>query len=311
MKKNFGDKSIAIHYIQQLLHDNYNDNVLINGEYYPTVDMNYGLAHFIAKYLDIMYPLLDESAKRDYEVIESNPDTCPDARSISKPISIMNYFLCSNYGDRLMYNPNYYNDSTLDENKIPSRIYDNIYNRWMRASNLKDSKTGTIEFKPKYPRYFINEDPPLFVKAVKEKDSTDETDDGEDNVTWKYYFNQNIIFPLETWQGKKEVCEIDNLVASYLLGRTIGPNSSMEDIYYAQKLLIRDRDIQNFEKGVWCPEGQKGTQYDMTQTVIQYQQSLVSTLNTNNVFVTGYFDIFTEACVLKEVGAKNHGILGI
>jgi hypothetical protein len=294
--------------MQQLLHDNYNDTVLINGEYYPTVDMNYGFAHFIAKYLDTMYPLLDENAKRNYEEIESHPETFPGARSISKPISIMNYFLCSNYGDRLMYNPNYYNDSTLDENKIPSRIYDAIYNRWMRASNIKNSKTGVIEFKPKYPEYFINEDPPLFVKAVKEKDDTT----GEEKEEWKYYFNQNIIFPLETWQGKKEVCEIDDLVASYLLGRTIGPNSSMEDIYYVQKLLIRDRDIKKFEKGVWCPpEANENKIYDMTQTVISYQQSLVSTLNTNNVFVTGYFDIFTEACALKEVGAKNHGILGL
>ena len=77
-------------------------------------------------------------------------------------------------------------------------------------------------------------------------------------------------------------------------------------------MVIRVMDIQNFEKGIWCPIGYEGSPlYDMTQTVISYQQSLVSTLNTNNIFVTGYFDIFTEACALKEVGAKNHGILGL
>jgi hypothetical protein len=85
----------------------------------------------------------------------------------------------------------------------------------------------------------------------------------------------------------------------------------MEDIYYVQKLLITGRDIQRFEKGIWCPEGYNGTIYDMTQTVINYQKQIVSTGNQHNVFVTGYFDIFTEAFALKEAGSKSYGILGL
>ena len=70
MNKKFGtykDKNIVIQYIQKLLYETYNANVLINAEYYTVNDNNYGFPHFISKYLDYMYPPLDEATKQAYE----------------------------------------------------------------------------------------------------------------------------------------------------------------------------------------------------------------------------------------------------
>lgn len=312
MNKIFGDKSIAINYIQQILHDSYNDNAIVNDEYYKTFDMNYGLAHFIAKYLDTMYPLLDSKALIEYRNLSSTKDTNP--RPITEPISIMNYFLCSNDGRRLKYDPTYDYTINMDSDrhitsitnivKKSSGLYDQIYNKFMTVSRqpeINETRTDVFDMEPepKYKKYFQYNDPPLFTSWKKIGDKI------------KYEIDNNIIFTLQSWKTKKEICEIDDIVASYLLGMTIGPNSTAEDILYVQKLLVTNRDLTNFEKGVWCPNGYKGTEYDMTQTVINYQRNIASVSNNYNVFVTGYFDIFTEAYTLKEAGSKSHGILGL
>ena len=126
MNARFEDTSIVISYIQQLLSENYNNKVSISGEYYKHFDMNYGLAHHIAKYLNYTYPVLDAQTIQDYKQNDSNV-----ARSITKPISIMNYFLCGNNGTRLNFIP----QPTADEyetNNIPQNtVYKQIYNKYM------------------------------------------------------------------------------------------------------------------------------------------------------------------------------------
>lgn len=288
MKKNFGDKGIIIQYIQQMLYENYNSDVHVDGKYYTTFDMNYGMAHYIAKYLDRTYPMLDETARDEYNHIDDQ------TRSLYKPITLMNYFLSNNKGNILESNlfPVVQNNEIIDYRINPNSLYGKLYNDYMFKN--KESKSR-----------FVNiYDLPLFY-TIQEEDELKPED-----------FNSTI-FHLEQWRTDKEIFEIDDFVGSYLLGRTIGPNSSMEDIYYVQKLLIRGRNIEQFEKGVWCPKTDpngmpcKGTIYDMTQTVIDYQQKIVSQLNKYNVFVTGYFDIFTEAFAIKEFGVRSNGILGL
>jgi hypothetical protein len=52
-------------------------------------------------------------------------------------------------------------------------------------------------------------------------------------------------------------------------------------------------------------------EFDMTQTIIDYQRSVASQSMIPNVFVTGYFDPFTEAHALREYGDDYNGILGL
>lgn len=284
MNKNFGEESIVIRYIQQYLNENYNNRIIVDGTYYTHVDMNYGLAHFIAKYLDYMYPILDPSVEQEYESIDSHAPV----RKRTEPISVMNYFLCSNKGERLQFNPLY---STSPDVQETNKIYDKIYNEYMQvrmdaSGNIKLENDG---------KYLVQNDLPLFVS--KNGDT--------------YSINTDIIFTLEPWDTSKGICELDDYIVSFLLGRTIGPNSSMEDIYRAQQLLIKDRNIQKSEKGIWCAPGNEGTMYDMTRTVSEYQKNILSTQPRSNIVVTGYFDIFTEAFALKEAGEVRNGIFGL
>jgi len=295
MQKQFKDSGLVIHYIQQMLQENFNSDIKINSEYYPYIDMNYGFAHYIAKYLDHTYPLLDKKSISDYSNIQRS-----DVRPLTEPISICNYFLSDNKRHRLMFS-NFYTDeeyATLptsvkkEYEEKPQELYREIYNRYMVLKY--DGSTGM--YKPGYPKYFNHRDLPLF--CFEESNNY-------------YKVDNNIIFTLQEWGYEKEICELDDLVTSYLLGRTITPNSSREDIYYVQQLLIRDRNITREEKGVWCIPGMEGTQYDLTQTIINYQKQRVNPINGGKLFVTGYFDIFTEAYVLKEVGVKSNGIFGL
>lgn len=287
MKSNFGDSSIVIHYIQQLLNETYNDNAIVNGEYYTTYDMNYGFAHFIAKYLDTMYPLIGQQAKKEYA---ENDGTV--VRDITKPISVTNYFLAGNNQTRLQYSQV---DQFITRNNTHYTIYDKdslynkIYNEYMTLARTIDEHGVVVGYKPTYRgKYTVKNDLPIFFDYDKDSDT--------------YTLNENKIFTLTPWDIQKNICEIDNFIASYLLGQTIGPKSSMEDIYYAQKLLIRDREITKQEKGIWCPKGMEGTMYDFTETVQAYQAARVNKQSNVPLFVTGYFDIFTEGIALKEVG---------
>lgn len=293
MRKLFGDSSILIHYIQQMLYENYNSKVNVSGEYYKHFDMNYGFAHFIAKYLDYKYPLLDKESISEYSNYAKTESGTEIIRSLKQPISLMNYFLSDNKSNRLRYNiGNVYTDSQPTNIDL---IYESIYNEYMI---LKEAVPSPI---PRNKNYIVKNDLPLFSFYGY----------NEERDTYEYSVNNNIIFTLEPWGVEKDICEIDNFVASYLVGRTITPQSSMEDIYYVQKLLIRSRNITREEKGVWCIPGYEGTEYDLTTTIINYQSNNFDYLNDRPLFVTGYFDIFTEACALKEIGGDSNGILGL
>lgn len=301
MNKNFEDTGIVIQYIQQLLKERYNSDIYVNSEYYKTFDMNYGFAHYIAKYLQYMYPLLDDQSIQDYNNIKSD-----DIRSLEKPISILNYFLCDNNGNRLSYNPGYtytkIGNYFTNPVKIKNPVYDDIYNSYMivdyRAITNSDGNITDINITSPhwYKEYFIYNDPPLFTFLNED--------------TGNYEINNNIIFKLQPWKKTKNICELDDFVCSYLLGRTIGPESSMEDIYYAQKLIIQN-EIPTQYRGIWCPAGQEETEFDMTLNVITYQKSNISRILNGEIFVTGYFDSFTESCILKDLGDNSYGILGL
>lgn len=295
MNKKFGDKGLVIHFMEQLLYETYNDAVTVSGEYYTHHDMNYGFAHFIAKYLNYKYPLLDKKSKDDYNRHAESHSS--DARDLHEPISIMNYFLCNNSGGKLSFSLQETTNAYIEKNPI----YSQIYNQYMVLYNVGDG--GIIKIQPKedYKRYFNKIDTPLFCTCTYDK-NTD---------SYKYGYNNDIIFSMDTWSIKKDICEIDDFIASYILGRTITPKSSQDDIYYVQKLLIRDRNIEKDERGVWCMRGCEGTKYDLTQTIINYQKLHVDSLGSTPLFVTGYFDIFTEACVRKELGETENGIYGL
>ena len=70
----YKDKNIVIQYIQQIISETYNNKVLVNGEYYTVNDNNYGIPHYIAKYLDYMYPALDPVVAQMYEDAKTNND---------------------------------------------------------------------------------------------------------------------------------------------------------------------------------------------------------------------------------------------
>lgn len=285
MNKNFGSKSIAIQYIQKIISEKYNDKVIVNGEYYTVFDSNYGFAHYVARYLDYTYPVLDPTTKQAYDNAKINNDLT-SVRELYEPISITNYFLCSSNGGKLSYYPE--NDINPEMNKV----YNNIYNYDMCLSEID----GILV--PNNNDIMKRNENDLPILVYKQDDT--------------YYISNNSNYTLKSWVKEKKICEIDDLVASFLLGHVIGPNSSKEDIAYAQRLLIRDRNIEERELGNWkIYDPYNPDMYDMTKTVMRYQSSIASNSSVPNVFVTGYFDIFTESCALRENGVEYNGILGL
>lgn len=109
-----------------------------------------------------------------------------------------------------------------------------------------------------------------------------------------------------TFNSNKNNFDLDTFIISFLLGRTIGPHSSMEDIEYVQKLL-EDSIYVNYEHtyyGIWDDE--------LTYTLYDYQNAVnkryvsggVKETNHhkdyNIIFPTGYFDIITEKYLLQD-----------
>ena len=117
-----------------------------------------------------------------------------------------------------------------------------------------------------------------------------------------YFVNGNT-----DYNRDKSKYDIDDLVLSFLLGRTIGPNSSVDDIAYVQKLFmnIYDTYIPN-SLGIWDDK--------LTDIIFNYQRRInIDDTNTamdstkNNIQLdklrllpTGYFDIYTEKYLLSE-----------
>ena len=66
------------------LKEQYNPNVMVTGDYYTVNYNNYGFAHFIAKYLNTMYPPVGDTYSTDLpDSAFDNPKTITDTISIA------------------------------------------------------------------------------------------------------------------------------------------------------------------------------------------------------------------------------------
>ena len=79
----------------------------------------------------------------------------------------------------------------------------------------------------------------------------------------------------------------------------------MEDIYYVQSLLMGSY-LQERDKGIW--DSDSG---NLTDIIMEYQRRKVNAYTSEPIFVTGYFDIFTEGAILKDRGEQTYGIHGL
>lgn len=283
MDLKFNDSNIALVYLQTMLKENYNNSVIVNGDYYPQNYSNYGFAHFIFKYLNAMYPC----------PITDNYDTSlPDEdfnkmRDTTDCISIANYFACNNTGNKLKTYPLNQDGNMNVNNNDVNILNDTSYTTYI---DIYSTQLNTIK---------KTNDMPIFWEW------------GTINTTSETVYgfvpnNADRIYNMYTWDTKKDMCELDDLVMSYLLGRTIGPNSTLEEVYYVQKLLIGEQNIQPHDKGLWISDSG-----NLTELIIKYQQFNINIHNTHPLFVTGYFDIYTEASLLHEGGEQLYGVYGL
>lgn len=279
MNLKFNDSNIALVYLQTMLKENYNNSILINGDYYSQNYSNYGFAHFIFKYLNTFYPC-PITENYDTSLLDSEFDK---VRKTTDCISIANYFACDNIGNKLLpFDVDGQTGMIIPPIEgTPQAIYEQIYsvyiNEIKKTNDLPIFTTWTAD---------TQYTPPVYV--------------------FKYNNKKDRIYKLYSWTKDKEICELDDLVMSYLLGRTISPNSTLEEIYYVQKLLIGEQNIQPHDKGLWNSDSG-----NLTDLIIKYQQSKINTYTTHPLFVTGYFDIYTEASLLREGGEQSYGIYGL
>lgn len=267
MNLQFNDNNLALVYLQTKLKEEYNNLIIINGDYYKNFNNNYGFAHYVVKYLNLVYPpanpaMYDENLPDETFEVALTPNDC---------ISIANYYQCANNGTKLLL-PEIENgmiNNLYPDTDYAHNTYIDIYSHYI--SSIKRSNDSPI---------FINDD-----YSINKKER---------------------IYNLYSWRTDKGICELDDLVMSYLLGRTIGPNSSREQIHYAQKLIIGESNIQINDAGVW--DSNSG---NMTDLIIQYQRAHINVDTTYPLFVTGYFDIYTEASLLRDRGEQLYGIYGL
>lgn len=266
MNLQFNDNNLALVYLQTKLKEEYNNLIIINGEYYKTFNINYGFAHYIFKYLNMMYPPAIESMYD--ETLDDNVFQSP--LTTTQCMSIANYFVCDNNGNKLTV-PNISSDGYINYvgNNTSFNTYIDMYGRQINIIKRRNDLP-----------IFLNDD-----YTLNKKDR---------------------VYNLYSWRTEKSICEIDNLVMSYLLGRTIGPNSSREDIYYVQQLLIGKEHINVTDKGIWNSDSG-----NLTELLINYQQSQINVDKTHPLFVTGYFDIYTESSLLRNRGEQLYGVYGL
>jgi hypothetical protein len=118
-----------------------------------------------------------------------------------------------------------------------------------------------------------------------------------------YFVNGNI-----DYNNDKSKYDIDDLVLSFLLGRTISPNSSVDEIAYVQNLFMNIYDT-------YVPKSLGTWDNALTNIIFNYQRRInIDDTNTamdntkiNNLQLdklrllpTGYFDIYTEKYLLSE-----------
>ena len=274
MNLQFEDSNLALVYLQTKLKENYNNLILVNSKYYKQFNINYGFAHYIFKYLNLMYPPMDTSLYN-----ENLPNSAFDnTLTTIDCTSIANYFVCSNNNTKLILPEitDGFISTNTEHNRELMKLYPEGFNTYL---DIYSTQISSIMRK---------NDSPIFINA-------------------DYSINPNDrIYYLYKWKTNKQICEIDDLVMSYLLGRVIGPNSTMEEIYYVQKLVIGENYIQLTDKGIW--DSNSG---NLTDLLIEYQRSKVNVNKPHTPIVTGYFDIYTEASLLKDRGEQLYGIYGL
>ena len=59
MNLKFEDSNMALVYVQTKLKESYNSDIIVNGDYYNGFNSNYGFAHYIFKYLNIIVQLVN------------------------------------------------------------------------------------------------------------------------------------------------------------------------------------------------------------------------------------------------------------
>lgn len=312
----YGDNNLVIRHIQQDISENFDNNIIVNGTYYEKFDMNYGMAHYIAKYLDYKYPPCSVCLD-DYNRLKTG--SIDEYRDITQPISLLNYFISDNLGNHLVHS-NIVTESIIDSSPITKLVvsddYEKIYNKYMRANPLENNIYAGFEI---YGSYYNTYDQPL-LSSVETNDLMYPIATSSTSLTYGplYYGDTGIIpfsqvdvsgtrnvFYLQPWDIKKGICELDDFVLSYLLGRTITEYSSPEEIYYVQKLLIHDY-FEEKEKGVW-----KTPAHDLTKIICEFQSNHVNRYKNTPLFVTGYFDIFTESIALLENGGVENNVRGL
>ena len=70
--------------------------------------------------------------------------------------------------------------------------------------------------------------------------------------------------------------------------------------------MINSNTIANKDRGIWNSDSG-----NLTDIIMNYQRLKVDTNSSDPIFVTGYFDIYTEAAILKDRGEKIYGIRGL
>ena len=115
-----------------------------------------------------------------------------------------------------------------------------------------------------------------------------------------------------SFNSSKGDFDLDSFICSFLLGRTITPNSSMEDIKYVQKLL-EDNFYTSYYANVYGEWDDSLTrtlyeyQLKINERYKRYEKSADSDDTEDNddvdykaVLPTGYFDIITEKYLLQD-----------
>ena len=315
MSFNFNDKSMILNYLQIKLKEQYNPNIIINNEYYKNILSKYGFAHYIARYLNVMYPPMDNTYNISYE-----QDTVfAETKQPTDCISVMNYFLCDNKGNKLQ-NDYIFDPTSTSESSIYKQIYGNdvcalfdVFDPplFMTYEDLLTIPNTNIPYiNSKYRTNLLNKINYWNLKDDYTLEYDSETEEYKYKII-KYgpittIAKKDRIYYLSKWKKDKKICEIDDYILSYLMGRTITPYSSMESIYYVQKLMITSNTIAVKDRGIWnSPSG------NLTDIIINYQRNKINQYSTTPIFVTGYFDIYTEASVLRDRGEQTYGIYGI
>ena len=159
---------------------------------------------------------------------------------------------------------------------------------------------------------FLNSRYPILIERTVNVDTITNTTNNVDNLTellnsdiCKYFTSTD-----KSFNADKKDFDIDDFISSFIIGRTITPISTMEEIEYVQRLL-EDSFYLTYSANVYG-EWDKG----LTNALYDYQVQLnkrysnnkntvnedgtINKYNYNVIIPTGYFDIITEKYLLQD-----------